>query len=172
MPSPDRIAVIANQGSLDAQALLREAVTVWRASGLHVVGVLAENNAAEGECSAGSLRDIVSGETFSIQLDAQPVDTTCHLDAAGVEAACAHLLPQVARADVVVLSKFGKLEASQSGLWAVFRAAIATGKPLLTTVSTNFRDAWSEVAPRAAWLTGDLEAVNQWWGDRTAHAVR
>jgi len=163
MSNPSRIAAIANHEGLDSQALLSDAVAAWRKAGIKVVGVLARDNSEEGPCSAGFLRDLVSGKEFSIQLDAPPAGTSCHLDAAGLEDAGANLLAQVSAADVVVLSKFGKLEAAQGGLWPVFQAALAAGKPVLTTVSSKHNEAWKAFAPAAAWLAGDRESIAQWW---------
>jgi nucleoside-triphosphatase THEP1 len=163
MTKSNNIAVIANRENLDSQAVLSHAITAWREAGVSVVGVLARNNDGDATCSAGFLRDIVSGKEFSIQLDTPPIDTTCHLDAAGLENAGANLLGQIPSADIVVLSKFGKLEAAHEGLWPVFQAAIAAGKPLLTTVSPKHNEAWHLFAPAASWLAGDQESITQWW---------
>ncbi len=163
MSNPSRIAAIANHEGLDSQALLSDAVAAWRKAGINVAGVLAQDNSEEGPCSAGFLRDLVSGKEFSIQLDAPPAGTSCHLDIAGLEDAGANLLAQVSAADVVVLSKFGKLEAAQGGLWPVFRAAVAAGKPVLTTVSSKHNEAWKTFAPEAVWLEGDADSITRWW---------
>lgn len=114
-------------------------------------------------CSAAFLRDVALGRRFSIQLDAAPAGTSCHLDAAGIGEACAGLLPQIAGADIVVLSKFGKTEAAQQGLRAAFSGAIAAGRPLLTTVSPKHAEAWAAFAPRAVWLEPDSGAIERWW---------
>jgi nucleoside-triphosphatase THEP1 len=166
MTGPDRIAVIANREALDSQALLAAAVSGWRAAGVRVAGVLAENN-DEGVCSAGYLRDIASGRRFSVQLDAPPPGKTCHLDVAGMDDACAGLLGQIGSADAVVISKFGKMEAMRQGLWATFEAALAAGKPLLTTVSSRHVEAWMRFAPHAVWLDADAAPIDRWW-----HAVK
>src|SRR3546814_2287181 len=92
---------------------------------------------------------------YSIQLDTPPAGTACHLDAAGLGDACTGLLAQIAAADVVVVSKFGKLEAMRQGLWPAFAAAVAIGKPLLTTVSHRHVGAWTAFAPAAAWLRSE-----------------
>lgn len=156
------IAVIANRENLDSQALLSEAVTAWRKAGIKVAGVLAENINVEGMCSAGFMRDIASEKKFSVQLDAPAAGTTCHLDATGMESAGTNLLAQIPGADIVVFSKFGKLEAAQGGLWAAFQAAIASGKPILTTVSSRHIESWKKFAPEAVWLEGDHAAIEQW----------
>lgn len=163
MPNSSNIAVIANREGLDSQVLLAKLAADWRASGAKVVGVLAENNEVAGECSAGFVRDIASGRQFSVHLDAPPPGKTCHLDAVGMEDAGSGLLAQIPEADVVIFSKFGKLEAMQGGLWPAFRAAALSGKPLLTTVSPKHLDAWNAFAPHAAWLEGERSALEDWW---------
>lgn len=157
------IAAIANREGLDFQSLFSAIVGGWREAGVRVVGMLAENSDVEGACSAAFLRDIASGRRFSIQLDAAPAGTACHLDAAGIDDACSALLPQIARADVVLLSKFGKTEAARQGLWAAFCETIAAGTPVLTTVSPKHADAWATFAPDAIWLEPDAQSIRRWW---------
>jgi len=166
------LAVIANRRGRDSQSLLAAMAEDWRTAGVGVVGVLAEDNDAEGTCSAGFLRDIASGTRYSIHLATPPDGRTCHLDAEGVDGACAGLLGQIAAAELVVLSKFGKLEAAGQGLWPAFAAAVENGRPLLTTVSSRHMEAWTRFAPGAAWLGADAASVRRWWrasGPRPRH---
>lgn len=167
MNSANKMAVIANREGLDSQALLRNAVAAWRQAGLCVVGVLAEDNQGDGICSAGLVRDIASGQAFSIELESPPGGTSCHLDASGLEHASACLQPQIAGADVVILSKFGKLESTQAGLWPVFQAALMAGKPLLTTVSPKHVESWNGFAPSAIRLGANPESIGAWWSTIT-----
>lgn len=162
MPTARTIAAVANRDGQDSQELLEDVVVAWRDAGLVVVGLLAENRDGEGECSAAFLRDIASGRRFSIQLDAAPEGTVCHLDTTGLDEACAGLLPQLAGADVVVLSKFGKTEAAGGGLRDAFAASIASGIPLLTTVSGKHAGAWAEFAPDAVRVEPEAEAIRRW----------
>ncbi|HEY5225330.1 MAG TPA: DUF2478 domain-containing protein, partial [Methylovirgula sp.] len=60
-------------------------------------------------------------------------------------------------------SKFGKVEATHRGLAAVFEAAIAANKPVLTSVSDKHRDAWWDFAPGAVSLAADKSAIQNWW---------
>lgn len=159
-----RIAAIVDADGAPTQALLNDAVAAWRAAGLKVGGVIAETHGIpDRTCGAGLLRDIASGKPYKIYLDTTPSNTSCHLDAAGVEAASSGLLDQLQNSDVIVLSKFGKLEAMHQGLAAAFDAAIAAGKPILTTVSEKQRDAWRAYAPQAATLPPDAAALQAWW---------
>jgi nucleoside-triphosphatase THEP1 len=76
------------------------------------------------------------------------------------------VLNQVQDSDLVVLSKFGKLEAMRQGLFPVFEAAIANGRPLLTTVSGKHRDTWQAFAPDAISIEADEAVLTQWWRER------
>lgn len=168
--SAPRIAAIVGADGTATQALLSATVAAWRNSGIKVGGVIAETHGIpDRTCGAGILRDIATGKPFQIYLESAPSNTSCHLDAAGVEAASTELLAQMSASDVIVLSKFGKLEAMHQGLAGAFDAAMAAGKPVLTTVSAKHREAWQAFAPEAAALTADGAALQAWWRSLNAH---
>lgn len=169
--STSSIAVIANREGLDSQALLAGAVEEWRKAGARIAGVVAEED-QDGACSAGFLRDIASGQKYSIQLPEAPAGTVCHLDPDGVAEASAGLLGQIPDADIVVLAKFGKLEGMERGLWHAFSAAIEAGKPVLTTVSAKHVEALEKRLPGASWLNDKPEAVAEWWQANRPQANR
>lgn len=159
-----RFAVLGGADGPRLQALLSAAIDEWKAAGLRVAAVIAEaHNLPNRTCSAGFLRDVSSGKAYSMFLEAPPAGTSCHLDATGVEGACAALLGQIADSDVVVLSKFGKLEAAGGGLAPTFAAAIAAGKPVLSTVSDLHWAACRRLAPDALRLPADATAIRDWW---------
>ncbi len=163
---PSRVAGIVGVESTQAQSLLTVAVARWRARGAKVVGVLAEAHGIPGRtCGAGFLRDIASNKPYSIYRETVSSSTTCHLDASGVEAACENLQGQIPACDLVVLSKFGKLEAMHQGLADAFTAAMAAGKPILTSISDKHRDAWRAFVPDATLLAADEAALEAWWHD-------
>jgi hypothetical protein len=162
--SLSRVAAIMSADRAMTEQLLATLVANVRGAGARVVGLLADTREVpENTCSAGVLRDIVSGETVSIRLQEAPRTTSCRLDAEGVGAACSGLLGQIAASDLVVLSKFGKLEAMHSGLLPAFEAATALGKPLLTSVSGKHREVWRAFAPDAIALIPDEAALLAWW---------
>lgn len=159
-----RIATVVGADSVKIQVLLAAMAAEWRASGVSVAGVIAEPHGLPSVvCSAGILREISSGRPHTIYLDIVPSDT-CHLDASGVEHACESVLAHIATSDLVILSKFGKLEASGAGLAKAFKAAVAAGKPVLTTVSAKHRRAWRAFAPDAIDLSADKDDLQRWWG--------
>lgn len=170
-----RIAVVVGSDGEKIQTLLAAAATGWRAGGAAVVGLTAQSHQLpERSCTAGFLRDLATDAAYPIYLEETPADTSCHLDAGGVAAACAALLGQIPASDLVVLSKFGKLEAGHSGLAPAFEAAFAAGKPILTSVSSRHRDAWLGYAPGAVELPADEAAIERWWraldGDAGPHS--
>ncbi len=161
--SARNIAVVQGSDSESVQQLLVEAVANWRANGVKVAGVTAHRHGSpDRKCTAGILRDIGSGDQFQIYFETAPSGTACDLDASGVDAACATVLDEIAASDVVVLSKFGKLEAMQKGLFPAFEAAIAAGRPVVTTVSAKHREAWKEYAPDASYIRADNAVLAEW----------
>lgn len=159
-----KVAAVVGADSETIRLLLAAAVEGRRASGARVVGLLAESHGIpDRSCGAGILRDIVSGKPFPMYFETPPQGTSCHLDPSGLETAGGALLDQIAASDLVVLSKFGKLEAMGGGLVAAFEAAIGAGIPVLTSVSEKHREAWERFAPEAACLGADESAIQAWW---------
>ncbi|TPM32897.1 DUF2478 domain-containing protein [Mesorhizobium sp. B2-3-4] len=157
------IAAIVGAESTVIQKLLAEAVAEWRRAGVQVCGVLEEAHGLTGRsCSSGLLRNLQTGNLFAMYLDEPPAHTSCHLDEMGVVDACASVVDHVATSDLIVLSKFGKLEAVGSGLFEAFETAINLGKPLLTSVAPKHHYAWQRFAPDAVFISPDRASIEAW----------
>jgi nucleoside-triphosphatase THEP1 len=157
------IAAVLSDDSEPVQSLFTTMTGRWRASGMKVVGLLGESHGIpDRKCGAGVVRDIVSGRPFAMYFDTPPKGGSCHLDPAGLEAASTQLLDQIATSDLVILSKFGKLETMRAGLIGAFEAAAEAGVPVLTSVSEKHRAAWESFAPGAAYLAPDAAALEGW----------
>lgn len=164
MSTTGRIGVISGPDSSAARTAIAAAVAGWRAEGVRITGVLSEEHGLpDRSCGAGYLRDIESGERFTIYRDIPAGDTACHIDAEGVEAACAAVLGRIPVSDLVVFNKFGKLEAMHRGLWQALEAAVAAGKPSLLALSEKHAEAFRAFAPDAAWLAPERTALDRWW---------
>jgi nucleoside-triphosphatase THEP1 len=164
MTATGRLGVVSGAHCTAAQAVIAAAVAGWRAEGAKVAGVLSEEHGLpDRSCGAGYLRDIESGERFTIYRDVPAGDSACHIDAKGVEAACAAVLPQIAASDLVVFNKFGKLEAAHQGLWRALEAAVAAGKPSLLALSEKHAEVFRAFAPDAIWMAPDHAALDRWW---------
>jgi hypothetical protein len=160
-----RIAVIQGAPSAMVQEMFRGLVDRWRPM-LRIAGVIEESHGLpDRKCSAGYLRSIVSGTRFPIFHDLGPGAEACHLEADGAAAAAIAVEKDIAvGCDLVLLSKFGKLEAARGGLSDAFRAAIAAERPMLTSVSPAFEAAWTEFASGLfVTLPADPVRVGAWW---------
>ena len=155
-----KIAVIQGAPAASIQQLFATLVDRWQPS-LRLAGVVAEDHGlADRACSAGYLRSLRSGERFRIFQDLGPGSTGCHLAGEGALAATVAVQRDIADGcDLVVLNKFGKLEAGGGGLRDAFSEAIEWGIPVLTSVSPAFAAAWQEFA-------GSLSVVLPADGDR------
>jgi hypothetical protein len=161
----DSIAVIRGTSSAEVQDLFRTLVERWRPA-FRLAGLVAEHHGlADRACSAGFLRNVTSGERFSIFDDLGPGSTACHLDGKGAfNAADAVRRDIAAGCDLVLLSKFGKLEADGKGLFGAFTAALDARIPLLTSLSPACQLQWETLAGQTyAVLPADLDRIRAWW---------
>jgi len=160
-----RIAVVQGAPGATIQDLFRGLIDRWRPSD-RVVGVIAESHGLDDRaCSAGFLRNIGTGERFPIFQDLGPGSTACHLDGASMRFAAEAVQRDIAAGcDLVLLSKFGKLEDGKSGLMDAFAAAIEAHVPVLTSVSPAFETAWAKfAAPLFVTLPADPVKIDAWW---------
>ncbi|TDR38031.1 DUF2478 domain-containing protein [Aquamicrobium defluvii] len=158
------IAAITGAETAAIQALLLNAAARWRAAGLTVCGIVEESDGpTQSGCSCGILRNFVTGARFPMYLDEPPAHTSCHLDETGVTKAGESVLGQIAGADVVVLSKFGKVEAVGGGLFRAFEVAAVLGKPVITSVAPKHNYPWQRFAPHATAVGPRQDEIDSWW---------
>ena len=159
------IAVVRGRTGAEVQDVFRIFVERWRGSA-RLAGLVAENHdLPDRACSAGFLRNIATGERFSIFEDLGPGSTACHLDGLGAVRAAASVERDIAAGcDLVLLSKFGKLEAGGEGLFPAFKTAVDAGIPLLTSVPLAFEEPWKKIIGRSITvLSADPDAIRAWW---------
>jgi hypothetical protein len=166
MDNPVRkIAVVQGVPSARVQQLFQTLVERWRPS-VRLAGVIAEDHGlVDRACSAGFLRSLREDERFPIFQDLGPGAQACHLAGDGAFTAAAAVRRDIAKGcDLVVLSKFGKLETEGGGLRDAFAAAIEAEVPVLTSVSTKFVTAWeSFAAPLFVVVPDDIHRIEAWW---------
>jgi hypothetical protein len=166
------IAVVQGADSATIQRLLSDVLDApWRPD--RIAGVL-EVEQGEGEpglCGPGVLRNIADGCVYPLFQDLGSGSTACALDPGGVTDACGAVCRNIAQGcDLVILSKFGKLEAeSGSGLFAAFGAAMEEGVPILTAVSPRNLERWHGFAATYYEVVGpDLAEIGRWWARHAA----
>ncbi len=159
------IAAIQGASSLEIQALIRTFVERLDA-GVRVAGVIEiEVAGPESSRAASQLRSLSDDRRFPIFQNLGAGAAACAVDADSIVAACAAVQRDIAAGcDLVVLNKFGRLEAQRSGLAAVFSAAVDAGAPILTSVAPKHNAAWAAfAAPMFVILPPDMAAVEGWW---------
>jgi drug/metabolite transporter (DMT)-like permease len=164
--------VIRGASNAEIEDIFRVLAERWQTE-FRLAGVVAETHGLSDRfCQAGYLRHLPTGTLFSIFHDGEPGMAECHLGGNGAVAAAAAVQRDIAAGcDLVLLNKFGQLEAVGDGLAGAFRTAIATHLPLLTSVSPTHDQAWQQFADRQyAILPADVDAIDRW--RRTVQACR
>lgn len=169
----DAVAVVQGMPSSRVQDIFRSFVSRWRQSA-RIAGVIEESHGlTDRACSAGRLRSIAGEGSYPIFQDLGPGSAVCQLEESGAASACRAIRQDIAAGcDLVLLSKFGKLEAGGSGLTPAFIAAIKARVPLLTSVSPAFQAAWARFAE--VWfvsLPPDLDGIEKWWRSVSARTL-
>lgn len=161
-----RIAALHGATSYELQDMLSAFARKLQSRGFRVAGVIEEAACSgAGSCKSFSVKDIDSGETIPISQKLGAGSEACNLDPGGLAVACGRVEEAIHRGvDVVVLSKFGKLEASRSGLCDAFRAAILADIPVITVVSTPVSQHWDCFAGELSeYVEADIGALATWW---------
>jgi uncharacterized protein DUF2478 len=138
--------------------------------GARVVGLIEEHTEGLRKACGGSmLKDLVSGSAHRLYQDLGPQSTACCLDAAGVAEACQAILGDIPSADLVILSKFGKLEAEHAGLIDAFICAAEHHRPILTSVAPQFAQSYlAFVGPLGMLVTADDTMLEMWTDEMQA----
>ena len=164
MDATKKIAVVQGPGPV-VQDLFRTLAERWQGEA-RVVGAIAEDHGLpDRACSAGYLRSLADGARHPIFQDLGRGSQTCHLAGDGALVAGAAVARDIETGcDLVILSKFGKLEAGGGGLREAFAAAIEAGVPVLTSVAASQAAPWrSFAAPLFTPLDADAGEIEAWW---------
>lgn len=172
-PSRWPIAVVQGADSAAIQRLFVEVLGAsWRP--LRIAGVIELPGDDPGVCGLERLHNIGDGRRFALFQDLGSGSTGCAVDPGGVVDACAAVCRDIAAGcDLVVLSKFGKLEAENgSGLLAAFVAALEAGVPVVTAVSPYRLAHWDVfAAPYYEMIDPSLDAIAAWWAAQSPAAA-
>lgn len=157
------IAAISGADGAVIQQLLNSFVKRQPQS-TRVAGVIEE--AVTGARRSTVIRQITDNLAYPVFQNLGAGATGCALDPNGISVASEAVLREIeAGCDLVVVSKFGKLEAeSGAGFVPVFIAAIDAGVPAITSVSPKYAEAWARFAgPYFTQLPAEPEAIDAWW---------
>lgn len=165
------ILTLTGASSPTIQSLLLTSARRWKQSGRRIVGVV-EVPSSKG--NGHRLEDLATGAQYAIYQELGSSSGACRLCGSGIIEACESLCRQIAAGcDLVVISKFGKLEAARTGLIAAFSAAIVAEKPILTAVAPTFIEAWQRFAgPLASFSAPEEAAIEAWRSMSEANAYK
>jgi nucleoside-triphosphatase THEP1 len=171
MNSRSFLVAACGERSADKRVLIGGFIKRRRTEGLRVIGV-AESPENGDACGPLALTDLATGARIIISQNLGSGSTACKLDPGGVALACAAVQSALLRgADLVVLSKFGKLEASGGGLCDAFGAAVECGVPVVTTLNPVLMENWTRfVGDLAEIVAPEPQALENWRRDRAAAA--
>lgn len=166
------VGIVEAESSRAAQRSFRAFVRRWQPH-VRIVGVIESARPDRGERrGAGELHCLGSGAVFRLYHPELCQDGVCNVDPQGAALACHAVEGEIAAGcDLVILNKFGKLEAARSGLLSAFIAAIGAEVPVLTYVSPGCRAEWARFAdPLFCSLEDRADAIDAWW--RAHHRAR
>lgn len=165
------IGVISGVSGAEAQRCLDNFAT--RHHKVRVVGLVERTQAPASLRRDSRLVSLADGRTFPIFQQLGSAAKGCALLPAALIEATALVCRHIEQGcDVVVLSKYAKLEAEAgSGLVPAFAAAIEAGLPILTYVPDKFADAWHGfAAPLYARIPATSAAIDRWWAQSRGSA--
>lgn len=160
-----RIAALPAEDSVQVQSLMQAFAEELMRDGVRVGGVTQTRVTESSGRSEIMLRDVATGAFYPISQDLGPGSVACNLDTSELALACA-AIERAARdgAQLIVVSKFSKQEASRGGLCDAFRAAMTARIPVIAAVSPHYRDEWRAFAgPLAEDIAPERQALADWW---------
>jgi nucleoside-triphosphatase THEP1 len=163
--SQDDIAAVVYGPADDPDRLLRAFADDLQRTGCRVVGLLQEGRNAG--IAPGRLRAVVlpTRATVALRHDCEAAPVDCHLDAGQVvEVRRAIAVAIDAGADLVIINRFGKLEAAGAGFVEEIERAVAADVPVLIAVPHwRFRTWTRFCAGMAVKLACAREPIDTWW---------
>lgn len=159
-----KIAIVRGRSTAAAQKVFQDVIERWGPQ-IRIAGLIEERNNADGRvCRAGQLRSIADNVLYSMFQIATDGTAGCDIETTGLSSASDAVCRDVAAGcDLVILSKFGKLEAAGQGLRTAFAASVEAKVPLLTYVPSTLDQAWESFAgSHAAVVPAEPLAIDDW----------
>jgi hypothetical protein len=176
-PPLARCAAIVEDGSgTDPDALLEAVVNAQRSRGRRVHGLLMHFPfGREGRDGCGPqmvLHDIAGGTQYVVSQALGRESHSCRADPDGFARASAVLRNALdAQPDLVVVNRFGGLEANGGGFSAELLQLMLADIPLVTAVAARYQGAWQTFTGGSVLLPPRLDAVQAWLDQALAAPV-
>ena len=163
-----KVGVIVRPSEGGALDCLEGFARILQGQGYLVRGLVQRNAPTAEACAcAMTLVDVHGGREFRISQDLGAGSTCCRVDTAAVAEASSILREALnSETDLMVVNKFGKLEAQGLGLADEMLTAMAQGIPLLTSVEPQILERWREFTGGIATeLAPNCGGLMRWWED-------
>lgn len=160
------IAAVVYRPTDQAESFMAAAARALAARGVRLGGVVQHNNrVTEDAPCAMELEDLASGTRFALSQSLGRGSEACRLDPEALARAAVVLRGAIeADAELLIVNKFGGLEAGGGGLRAEMGLAALAGIPLLTAVGERYLAEWDTFTGGAAvTLPLDVDAIVAWW---------
>lgn len=157
-------AAIVSDGSTNVDALLAEVADRLKREGWRVRGLLMTYPQPERGCAGVmTLVDVDTGAEYPASQTLGSASNSCRADPQGF-ARASQVLRRAADdgADLVIINRFGSLEAAGGGFRAELIDLMAQGRPLLTAVAQRFVADWERFSGGTTLLPPTREAVDAW----------
>jgi len=164
------IGYLSCPGRGETDPCIARAAAMLAARGVRLAGTVAAGEAGDGPC-CDALQVLPDGPVMAIRQDLGTGASGCRLDGTALEAAVAAVRPRLAGAEILVVNKFGKIEAIGRGFVPLIAEAVDRGLPVLVGVSglnlpdfLAFADGLAERLPphpeaAAAWVLAAVGPV-------------
>jgi len=172
-PAPIPVAALVyRESSRDADRLLAEFARDMLARGRRLHGLVQQETRPPGDGRPRrQLADLRTGRLYPLSQDLGPGSRACSLDP-GALASASHLLREAlqARAELVVVNRYGVIEAAGGGFAQEMLALMCEGIPLVTVVSQALLPDWHRFTGRMSEELPVARAPLQAWFERVAGA--
>ena len=167
-----KLAYVTVQGRGRTDDFLAEVVRSFEDEGLRLAGTVRVKPAdPSGHPCDMDLRILPDGPGFRISQPLGPMAKGCRLDGGVIEAIAAEVEARMAGADLLIVNKFGKLEAQGRGLCRAIAMAMEMKIPTLVGVNEmNVSDFHAFSDGTAKVLRPNLRTIRAWF--ERAHAPR
>lgn len=159
-----RAAAVLDEGDGRAAALLAEAAARQHAAGRRVRGLLMTRPGGAASCNTAMvLVDIEHGDEYLVSQALGSLSTSCRADPAGFARASVALRRALDEGpELMVVNRFGMLEAEGGGFRDELLEILSRDLPLLTVVHRRHLSAWAQFTGGAAVLPPDPQALQRW----------
>lgn len=162
---PLALAAIVHAGKGSADTLLLEFVQELRAKNYRVCGLVQGPEIQKEDHSLRTVQDLDKGTLYPITQNLGAESTACCLDI-GALLEASEVLRQALEspADLVIVNRFGIMEADGQGFNNEILALIDQGYAVLTVVAHTYLPAWREfTGGLAVELTPERQALWDWF---------